>query len=102
MIDDEQRSPLDDELWAAARERTRDQVRAVFAGTETPVRTCPHCGVETPTRYEHCPACGQSYFTKPPRFSRPVRLVLKGAAAVGTAGAIVSMALVLFHAGAGD
>src|SRR5215210_2246726 len=82
MIDDQERRDADDALWAAARERTREQVRAVFAGTVTPTRRCPHCGAETQTRYEHCPACGESYLTTPPRFSRPVRLLFAATGAV--------------------
>ena len=100
MIDDQERRDGDDALWAAARERTREQVRAVFAGTVTPTRKCPHCGAETQTRYEHCPACGESYLTTPPRFSRPVRLLFAATGAVVAAGAAVALALVLFHQGA--
>ena len=36
----------DEDLWEAARARTREDVRQIFARTpEAPQRTCPHCGV---------------------------------------------------------
>src|SRR5215204_2991806 len=42
---------------------------------EIPLRTCPHCGVESRTRFERCPNCGKSLFDEPPRFSRTTKLV---------------------------
>jgi hypothetical protein len=47
-------------------------------------RTCAFCGVEATTHFEHCPACGRSYFERPPRLSRAVRrgLIAVGAVAV--------------------
>ena len=61
----------DEDLWEAARARTREDVRQIFARTpEAPQRTCPHCGEQAQTREEHCPACGRSYFERPDRFSR--------------------------------
>ena len=82
------------DLVAAARERARSQVSAIFAATpETPLRRCPHCGASERTRYEHCPSCGKSYFVAPPRFSRRTRralIALATAAALGALGAIVA------------
>jgi hypothetical protein len=48
---------------------------------EVPLRTCPHCGVESRTRFERCPSCGKSLYDKPPRFSRTTKIV--GGAAIG-------------------
>ena len=99
--DPEPPRPTSDDLAAAAKERARDQVHAIFApGAEVPVRECPHCGAREPTRYEHCPACGRSYFVAPPRFSRPVRFALTGVAVVAVIAA--ATALVAFLTGQGD
>jgi hypothetical protein len=80
----------DEDPWEAARDRTREEVRAVFAERENPevTRTCAFCGQEGTTRWENCPHCGRSYFDKPPRLSRRARLALRGA------GALVLVALV--------
>jgi hypothetical protein len=43
-------------------------------------RACPFCGVESTTHFEHCPACGKSYFERPPRLGRAAR---RGLAALG-------------------
>ena len=51
-------------------------------------RTCAFCGVEATTHFEHCPACGRSYFERPPRLSRAARrglIVLGVVAAVAFA-----------------
>jgi hypothetical protein len=84
-----------DDLAAAARERTRQEVRAIFAATpEVAPRDCPHCGARESTRHEHCPACGKSYFVAPPRFSRTTRIAL---ATLGTAVAVAAVTgLVVF------
>ena len=42
---------------------------------EIPLRTCPHCGEESRTRFERCPNCGKSLFDEPPRFSRTTKIV---------------------------
>src|SRR5919197_1510550 len=77
-----------EDLAAAARQRTRDQVHAIFAArSEVPLRACPHCGARERTRYEQCPACGQSYFVAPPRFSRRTRRALAAVAATVALGA---------------
>jgi hypothetical protein len=81
---------LDDEEWQAARSAARDQVRAIFArdAGEAPLRRCPACGTETRTRWEHCPACGASFFVKPPRLSpRQRRLVTVALACAAVAAA---------------
>ena len=78
------------------REQTREQVRAALArAPEVPERTCPHCGEVRRTSYEHCPACGESYFTKRRRFSRRTRRALVAgtvaliAAVLGIGGVLV-------------
>jgi hypothetical protein len=91
-----------EDLAAAARERTRRQVKAVFAATpEEPLRECPHCGAQRRTRWEHCPVCHESYFIAPPRFSRRTRRALTALAAVGVLVAVTALA-VLFHGAATD
>src|SRR5215207_8667118 len=88
------------DLWQAARERGREEVRAIFAGTAAPTaRTCAFCGVEAETRFEHCPRCGRSYFSRPPRLGRSARLALGGVAlaAAGAAAALAGPALVDFR-----
>src|SRR3954453_2833044 len=76
----------DEDLREAARARTREDVRQIFARTpEAPQRTCPHCGARAQTREERCPACGRSYFERPDRFSPRTRRVLQGAGALAAA-----------------
>ena len=87
----------DEDLWEAARARTREDVRQIFARVpEAPERTCPHCGAQARTREEHCPACGRSYFERPDRFSRRTRRILQAlgglAAAAGLAAVVVVLA----------
>jgi hypothetical protein len=86
-----------DDLAAAARERTRQEVRAIFAATpEVPLRECPHCGAREHTRHEHCPVCGKSYFVEPPRFSRRTRALLAvGSTAVAAAAIAGAVAFLL-------
>jgi hypothetical protein len=92
----------DEDLWEAARARTREDVRQIFARTpEAPQRTCPHCGAQAQTRVEHCPACGRSYFERPDRFSRRTRRVLQGVGALAVAGVLALVVVVLVHL-AGD
>jgi hypothetical protein len=87
---------------AAARERARRQVQAVFAATpEEPLRECPHCGAQRRTRWEHCPVCHESYFIAPPRFSRRARRALTALAAAGVLVAVAALAI-LFHGAAAD
>jgi hypothetical protein len=52
----------DEDPWEAARDRTREEVRAVFAERENPeiTHTCAFCGQEGTTRWEHCPHCGRA------------------------------------------
>jgi hypothetical protein len=88
--------PSSDDLAAQARERTRQQVRDVFARPrEVPDRICPHCGERARTLEERCPACGRSYFAKPARFSRRTRRVLQAGAAVVAAVAAALLVVVL-------
>jgi hypothetical protein len=83
----------DEDPWDAARARTREDVRQIFARIpEAPLRTCPHCGEQSQTREEHCPACGRSYFERPDRFSVPTRRILQ---AVGTLVAAIVLALIV-------
>jgi hypothetical protein len=58
---------------------------------EIPLRTCPHCGEESRTRFERCPSCGKSLYDEPPRFSRTTKIVAGVAIAlvVVVVGAIV-------------
>ena len=88
----------DEDLWDAARARTREDVRQIFARTpEAPQRTCPHCGAQAQTREEHCPACGRSYFERPDRFSPRTRRVLQGAGALAAAAVLALVVVVLVH-----
>jgi hypothetical protein len=92
----------DEDLWEAARARTREDVRQIFARTpDAPQRTCPHCGAQTQTREEHCPACGRSYFERPDRFSPRTRRVLQGAGALAAVAVLALVVVVLVHL-AGD
>jgi hypothetical protein len=91
-----------EDLAAAARERTRQQVHAVFAATpEEPLRACPHCGAQRRTRWEHCPVCHESYFVARPRFSRGTRRVLPVLAAAIVLAAVAAL-VVLFSGMAAD
>jgi hypothetical protein len=86
----------DEDLWEAARARTREDVRQIFARIpEAPERTCPHCGAQAQTREEHCPACGRSYFERPDRFSRRTRRVLQALGALAAAAALAAVVAVL-------
>ena len=74
------------------------QVSDIFAETpETPMRRCPHCGAQERTRYEHCTACGKSYFVDPPRFSRQTRRALTVLGTVTALGALTLLVVVLEH-----
>ena len=88
----------DEDLWEAARARTREDVRQIFARTpEAPRRTCPHCGEQTQTREEHCPACGRSYFERPDRFSPRTRRILQSLGALAGAALLALIVVVLVH-----
>ena len=53
-------------------------------GTETPLRTCPHCGFEERSTRERCARCGRSVLVRPPRLrGRRRTYVIWGGAAVG-------------------
>jgi hypothetical protein len=86
----------DEDLWEAARARTREDVRQIFARIpDAPERTCPHCGAQAQTREEHCPACGRSYFERPDRFSRRTRRILQVLGALAAAAALAAVVVVL-------
>jgi hypothetical protein len=86
----------DDDLWEAARARTREDVREIFARIpEAPERTCPHCGARAQTREEQCPACGRSYFERPDRFSVRTRRILQALGALAAAAALAAVVVVL-------
>jgi hypothetical protein len=86
----------DEDLWDAARARTREDVRQIFARIpEAPERTCPHCGAQAQTREEHCPACGRSYSERPDRFSRRTRRILQALAAIAAVAALAAVVVVL-------
>jgi hypothetical protein len=86
----------DEDLWEAARARTREDVRQIFARIpDAPRRTCPHCGAEAETREEHCPACGRSYFERPDRFSVRTRRILQAAGALVAAAVLALIVVVL-------
>ena len=86
----------DEDLWEAARARTREDVRQIFARIpEAPERTCPHCGAQEQTREEHCPACGRSYFERPDRFSVRTRRILQALGALAAAAALAAVVVVL-------
>ena len=88
--------PTSDDLAAQARERTRRQVQQILGRErEAPERRCPHCGEVARTEYEHCPACGRSYFEKPDRFSRRTRRILQATAALALAAAAAVIVLTL-------
>jgi hypothetical protein len=88
----------DEDLWEAARARTREDVRQIFARIpEAPQRTCPHCGEQTQTREEHCPACGRSYFERPDRFAPRTRRILQTLGALAAAGLLALVVVVLVH-----
>jgi len=88
----------DEDLWEAARARTREDVRQIFARTpEAPQRTCPHCGEQAQTREEHCPACGRSYFERPDRFSPRTRRILQTLGVLGAAAVLALVVVVLVH-----
>jgi hypothetical protein len=92
----------DEDLWEAARARTREDVRQIFARTpDAPQRTCPHCGEHAQTREEHCPACGRSYFERPDRFSPRTRRLLQVVGALAAAAVLALVVVVLIHL-AGD
>jgi hypothetical protein len=92
----------DEDPWEAARARTREDVRQIFARTpEAPQRTCPHCGARAQTREEHCSACGRSYFERPDRFSPRTRRLLQGVGALAAAAVAALVVVVLIHL-AGD
>lgn len=77
-------------------DRTRQEVHDIFTrAREVPERVCPHCGERARTRYERCPACGRSYFAKPPRFSRRTTRVLQvgGVLAVAAVAALLVVTL---------
>ena len=61
--------------WEEARRRTREQVQEVFAqhAPRATERVCAFCGHHAVTHWEHCSACGRSYFDRPPRLSRRAR-----------------------------
>jgi hypothetical protein len=95
-VADDYDSQTSDDLAAEARERTRRQVRDIFTrAREVPERTCPHCGERARTEYEHCPACGRSYFARPARFSRRTRRLLLAGAALVLAAAATALVVVL-------
>jgi hypothetical protein len=82
----------------AIRARARKDVREIFArAPEVPVRACPHCGEQSRTRDEHCPACGRSYFAKPARYSARTRRVLQAGGALAVAIVLVLVVVVLVH-----
>jgi hypothetical protein len=88
----------DEDLWEAARARTREDVRQIFARIpDAPHRTCPHCGEQSQTREEHCPACGRSYFERPDRFSRRTRRILQVVGGLAAATVLALIVVVLVH-----
>jgi branched-chain amino acid transport system permease protein len=85
----------EDPTVAAARIRSAQAVRAAvvaaYARDEPPpLRRCAHCGLEERTRFEHCSACGTSFFRRAPRMSRRVRFGLI-AVAVAAAGSLFAL-----------
>jgi hypothetical protein len=66
------------------------------AGDGPPLRRCPHCGAETRTRFERCPECDGSYFTRPPRFGRTTKLVV-AAVLVAVVGVVAAVLAVDIH-----
>jgi hypothetical protein len=82
----------------AIRARAREDVREIFARVpEVPLRTCPHCGEQTRSRDERCPACGRSYFVRPDRFSVRTRRMLQAIGALAAAIALALIVVVLSH-----
>jgi ribosomal protein L37E len=66
------RAPSGGDPWTSARERVRDDVRAVLAPRP---RRCERCGHETVEVGSTCPSCGAPYATRarPPLGSRRAR-----------------------------
>jgi hypothetical protein len=88
---------MEDDLWDRGRERAREQVREVFAGTAAPAeRTCRFCGARAHTRFERCEVCGRSYFERPPRLGRTARLAT---AALALAALAVLLSLLIPRVG---
>jgi type II secretory pathway pseudopilin PulG len=67
----------DDPVWAAAKARTRDEVRAAFAARRI---TCEECGHEALTASRTCPECGHPYVAtrEPVMTKRGKRRLLAG------------------------
>jgi hypothetical protein len=83
----------DEAAIQAAKAKAAEAVRAAYArDPDAPQRTCPACGTQARTRFEHCATCGTSYFWRPPRLSRRARWGL-GAVALVLSG--VALALVV-------
>ncbi|MEA2426387.1 MAG: hypothetical protein QOF37_15 [Thermoleophilaceae bacterium] len=82
----------EDPVWAAARERTRDEVRAAFAGRTI---VCSSCGHEAAPTGRTCPSCGEPYVaTREPFISKAGRRRL-GLALLGTAVVLGALAAVI-------
>jgi predicted RNA-binding Zn-ribbon protein involved in translation (DUF1610 family) len=76
----------DEAAIEAAKAKAAEAVRAAYArDPDAPQRTCPACGEQARTRFEHCPECGTSYFWHEPRLSRRARWAMGGLAIVAAA-----------------
>jgi hypothetical protein len=83
----------DEAAIEAAKAKAAEAVREAYArDPDAPLRTCPSCGAESRTRFEHCPVCGTSYFWREPRLSRRARWALGGLVVVAAA---VALALIV-------
>jgi ribosomal protein L37E len=84
------RAPSGGDPWTSARERVRDDVRAVLAPRP---RRCERCGHETVAVGSTCPSCGAPYATRarPPLGSRRARTGI--AIAIGLVGLAAALTL---------
>ena len=62
------------------------------------MRTCPHCGHTEQTYEERCPACGASFFDRPPRLSPGRRRALRWGVALAGAAALATLLIVALTA----
>lgn len=67
----------------------------VAAATQTPLRTCPHCGYEERSTRERCTRCGRSVLVRAPRLKgrRRTAVIVGGAIALVAVVAVIAVVL---------